>query len=261
MRYCFLILFFIAQSVFALSPKAVQEELDSFFDPKVDYQHTMGRVTDRDASGHVFKLKGEDPNLKFFKAGDRLEFFMPGTKSEDKCEAVVRSTEYDYVILFVSDLSVCWKRPGNVRLGTIFKIESIDLAKRVKEASVYRVVLLKRREDYIGQLKNLNNFIWAYNEKRILVAADYDKRILEIQKEKAKALSYLSLKKKNSMNLQGELSYKLDQLERDLDFYQIEKRELYTDRWFLDQDLGVPVNNRPQKLKKDQSAFYRKSKL
>ena len=63
------------------------------------------------------------------------------------------------------------------------------------------------------------------------------------------------------MTLQQELSYNLDQLERDLRFYQIEKRELYTDRWFLDHDLGVPVNNRPEQLKKDNSAFYRKSKL
>lgn len=258
--YLFIFLFYL-QPLWALTPKAVKEELGSYFDPKVDYHKTIGRITDRDASGQVFKIKGEDPNLKFFRSGDRLKFSMPGVKLETKCSAVIRSTEYDYAILFVNDISECWPRPGKVRIGTILNIESIDLAKRVKEASIYRVILLKRREDYIEQLKGLNNFVWAYNEKRIQVAAEYDKKILEIQKQKAKALSFLSLKKKNSMGLQSELSYRLDQLERELDFYRVEKRELYTDRWFLDQDTGAPVKNRPQDFKKNDSEYYRKTEL
>lgn len=261
MRYVLCIFILFLESAFALSPKQVREELDTFYDSKVNYQKTIGRVTDRDISGHIFKIKGEDPNLKFFKAGDRLEFVIPGAGSTEQCTGVVRSTEYDYVVVFVNDLSVCWPQVGNIRLGTIFNINSIELAKRVKEASLYRVVLLKRQEDYIGQLKGLNNFIWAYSEKRIQVAAEFDKKILAMQKDKAKALSFLSLKKRNSMTLQQELSYNLDQLERDLRFYQIEKRELYTDRFFLDQDLGLPINNRPQQLKKNESALYRKSKL
>jgi len=259
--YLFILLSVFTFNSFALKPKEVREELDSFFDPKVDYHKTIGRITDRDASGHVFKIKGEDPNLKFFRSGDRVEFSMPGVQLDTKCSAVVRSTEYDYVILYVNDISECWPHTGKVRIGTILNIDSIDLAKRVKEASIYRVILLKRREDYVEQLKSLNNFIWAYNEKRIQVAAEFDKKILEIQKQKAKALSFLSLKKKNSMGLQSELSYRLDQLERELDFYRVEKRELYTDRWFLDQDTGVPVKNRPQDFKKNDSEYYRKTEL
>jgi hypothetical protein len=256
----FLLLYLYTSFAFALSDKKIREELDTFFDPKVDYSHTVARITDRDASAHVFKIWGEDPNLKFFRTGDQLNFSIPGVEAES-CHAVVRSTEYDYIVIFVDDLSVCWPRDDHIRIGAILKITSITLAKRVKEASLYRVVLLRRREDYIAQLRDLTNFIWAYKEKRIQVAADFDKKILDIQKEKARALSYLSLKKRNSMTLQNELSYKLDQVEKDLKFFQIEKRELFSDRWFFDQDLGKPVKNRPQKLKKNESSYYRKLKL
>ncbi len=262
MRYLVLflsLLFFSA--AWGLTKQKVKEELGTFFDPKVDYHITVGRVTDRDLSGHVLKIKGEDPNLKFLRAGDRLEFLMPSVPVETLCKAVVRTTEYDYVTIFVEDISVCWPHPGKIRLGTVLKIESLDLAKRVKEASIYRVILLKRREDYISQLRGLNNFIWAYNEKRSQLAAEYDKKILELQKEKAKALSFLSLKKKNSITLQDELSFKLDQLERELDFYRVEKRELYTDRWFLDHDTGLPMQRRPQKMKQRDLERYRKSEL
>ena len=59
----------------------------------------------------------------------------------------------------------------------------------------------------------------------------------------------LNVKKEDSINLQRELSYRLDKLDKDLEFYRIDKDEPKVDRWHLDHDLGKPVAKRPVDLK------------
>ena len=245
-----LILLILPYHVHAISNEKITEEVSAFYNKDVNYAQTVARITDRDASGTVFKIRGEDPNLKFLRSGDKISFHMPGKNKKEQCVAYVRSSEFDYIIIFVKDYQQCWKHDGKIRLGTILKIYSDDLSSRVSGASLHRVTLLKKKEDFIIQLKELNNFIWAYNAKRVQVAANFDKKILDIQKAKAKALSFVSLKKKSSLILQDELAFKLDEVDKELEFYRVEKREFYSDRWFMDHDLGKPVNKRPQDLKK-----------
>ena len=62
--------------------------------------------------------------------------------------------------------------------------------------------------------------------------------------------SYIDNKKKQ-VRLQKELSQKLDELDRDLDFYRIRKDQILVDRWHMDQDLGLPVGDRPQEFIKN----------
>ena len=56
----------------------------------------------------------------------------------------------------------------------------------------------------------------------------------------------LKTKKKDSIDLQKELSYRLDKLDNDLEFYRVDKDEPKIDRWHLDHDLGKPVTDRPR---------------
>ena len=238
---------------FALSKAKVKEEIGAFYDTSEDYSKTVARITDRDATGTVFKVKGEDENLKFLRSGDLIMFHMPGKNKKEKCEGYVRSAEFDYLIIFVKDSMKCWKSDGHIRLGTILKIYSDDLDARVAEASIHRVALLKRKNDYVLQLRSINNFVWSYNAKRVQVSADYDQKILDMKDQKARALSSISLKKKNSINLQDDLAFKLDKIEKELEFYRVRAREFYSDRWFMDHDLGKPINKRPQPLKKKEN--------
>lgn len=247
--FFFLIIGLNLNQVFSLDANQAFEEIDAFYNPKVDYSETILRVTDRDKSGHLLKTLGEDGNVRFLRSGDELSFIIPNMKKAGKCTAFVRSSEKQYVVIYVKDPANCYSHEGNIRLGTILKVFSMDLAKRIREASMYRVMLLKRKEDYINQLKDINNFIWAYKEKRVQVASDFDRKILELQKEKEKALSYMTLKKKDSLIKQEELALRIDQLDKDLDYYKIDRRELYADRWFMDHDEGKPVHNRPQAIK------------
>ena len=123
------------------------------------------------------------------------------------------------------------------------------MARRVLEGSAYRNILLQRRRDLFGQLNDVNHIIWTFDQQRVLLAADYDKKILELQKLKQREIDNLISKKKDNLKLQRELIKRVDQLDRDLELYRVEKNELYVDRWHMDQDLGLPVQKRPQELK------------
>lgn len=224
-------------------------ETDSFYDIKVDYSKLSGRVTDRDPTNNIMKVSSENLNAKFFKAGDYLEFTTAKDKMTDPCKGYIRSVEPGYFVMYVSDLDPCWKMGTYFRRGTLIAIESKKLAQRVKDAAIYRLVLLKRRKDYFNQLNGINHFLWSFGQEKVLVAAEYDKKILELQKKKQKALENLSSKRRDKMVLQKELIKQLDVLDRDLDHYRIEKNELYVDRWHMDHDLGHPVGKRPQDLK------------
>lgn len=76
------------------------------------------------------------------------------------------------------------------------------------------------------------------------------KKILELEKAKEKAMELLLHKKQDQIRLQKELAFRLDELDKDLEFYRIDNNDLLVDRWHLDQDLGLPVGRRPQKIKK-----------
>jgi hypothetical protein len=230
--------------------KQIDEGLDAFYDGNRDYSRFSGRVSDRDNSGTILKIASENKNIRFFRAGDLLKFHLESTprRGAVACEGSVRAVEQGHFVIFVKDLTPCFGNENYFRRGSVLIIDSQSLANRVEEASKYRVVLLKRRRDFFEQLNKINQFVWSYDQQRVLVAAEYDREILALQKAKEDALTMLVSKKQNQVRLQGELSQRLDELDRDLDFYRIRKDEMLVDRWHKDHDLGLPVGRRPQDL-------------
>lgn len=228
--------------------KETVSELDSFYDIKADYIHFPGRVTDKDAAGMVFKITSENKNTKFFKIGDVVEFYVAQHEKGEKCQGYIRNVEENFFSIYVKDIRPCWKNEEYFRRGTILSFSSEHLAQRVKDAAIHRAVLLRRKKDFMDQLNGLNHFVWSYDQKRIQVAAEFDKRIMEIEKEKQRDLENLLAKKNDSIRLQQELIFKLNGIDKDLDFYRVEKNELLIDRWNSDRDLGLPVGNRPQEF-------------
>ncbi len=225
-----------------------EQEVDSFFDPDFDYSRFTGRVTDRDKTTNVLKVSSENKNSRFFRTGDKLRFRMVSRKS-DLCEGFIRSVEKGYFIFYVSDWEPCFPGGEYFRRGTMLLFFSETLVERVRDAALYRLVLLRRRKDFYNQLNDINHFVWSYDQQKIKTVAGYDQKIVELQKAKQRALEDLLAKKKDSVRLQKELVYRLDQLDRDLEFYRVEKDDLVIDRWHLDHDLGVPVGRRPTELK------------
>ncbi len=249
MRLIFLtFLSFLTLTAFAAPNMAKKVQYDPFFDFKADYALFTGRVTDRDKSGSVLKISSENGNIKFFKVGDPVEFTVARAGNGSTCTGNIRDVEKGYVVIFVRNLGMCWDISGYLRRGSILKFKSPTLFKRVEDASIYRMSLLKRREDYYKQMNEINHFIWSYDQQKVLLASEFDKQILELQKKKQKAIDELLNKKKYNIHLQKELAYRLDVLDKDLDFYRIEAQD-QEDLWRRDHDLGKSVGRRPQPLK------------
>lgn len=234
----------------AIFKDQVLRGMDSLFDSSRDYSLFSGRVTDKDDDQGILKIHSETINVKFFRAGDEIKFRLASDEYGDYCSCFVRTVEKNYFVVYVKSYNPCFGKDRYFRRGTVLNFKAERLAERVQEASEFRVILLKRRRDFFQQLNDINHFIWSYDQQKVKVAADYDRKILELQNQKRVALNNLQLRKKNGIRLQKELIFRLDELDEDLRFYRIDREELMVDRWHLDEDLGLPVQERPQKIKK-----------
>lgn len=234
---------------------AVEEKnLDPFFDLNAHYDLFEGRVSDKDVSSSIFKISSTNANIKYFKVGDPLRFKVANAEKREFCEANIRDVEKDYIVIYVKNLGPCWSEQEYLRRGTILNFSSDTLARRVEESSLYRMVLLKRREDYFKQMNEINHFIWSYDQQKILLASEFDKKIVELQQQKQKAIDELLNKKKYNVHLQKELAYRLDLLDKDIDFYRI--TPIVGDNiWQQDQHLGKSIGTRPQELKNSEIDF------
>lgn len=232
---------------------------DSFYDPNFDYSTFSGRVTDRDDTGAIIKISSENKNVKFFRAGDLVEFKLHSSTKDQYCKGNVRSIEPDYFVMYTTDLSPCFPKGEYFRRGTALIMHSLKLSERVREASIYRASLLNKKTDFMGQLNSINNGIWNFEERKVKLAAEYDKKIADMEKDKIKALDDLVSRKNDEITLQRELAYRLDNIDYEIDYYRVEKVENLLDRWHLDHDLGYPVYDRPEtpraKQKESQSGF------
>ena len=229
--------------------QSLKEQIkDSFYDPNHDYSTFTGRVTDRDDTASIVKISSENRNIKFFRSGDLVRFRL-ASKRTKRCRGYIRSVEENFFVLYVQDITLCWGSERYFRRGAMLVFTADMLASRVRDASTFRIVLLKRRSDFYKQLNDVNHFVWSYDQEKVKLAAEFDEKITALRAAKQKAMDMLQVKKKDSINLQRELVYRLDQLGEDLEFYRIDKDDPKIDRWHLDHDLGKPVSKRPAKLK------------
>jgi hypothetical protein len=238
-----------------LTPKlpdqgAVTRQNNSFMDPKSDYSRFMGRVTDKDDSGNILKVKVENNNSKFLKAGDFIYFKVNNQEKGKFCKASVRSVEDFYFSMYVRDFEACWDTSKYFPRGMQLNFKTKKLAQRVFEASKYRELLILRKESFLGQLNDINHFLWTFDQQRLKSAAQYDEEINALLREKRLALDNLMHKKQESILLQTELIKKLDSVDESLNHYKVERQEYLTDRWHMDHEQDLPVIRRPQKMKR-----------
>jgi hypothetical protein len=222
---------------------------NAFIDPKVDYETFMGRVSDKDKTGRILKIKVENNNTKFFKSGDLVYFYVNNHKSETPCRATVRAVEDFYFTVYVQDFRYCWDTTKYFPRGVQLKLESKVLAQRVFEASKFREILILRKEGFLKQLNGINHFLWTYDQQKMKTAADYDSEINELRRKKQLAIDNLLQTKQENLLLQVELQTKLNGLDESLKHYRVERQEYLLDRWNMDHDLGISFPQRPLSLK------------
>ena len=82
--------------------------------------------------------------------------------------------------------------------------------------------------------------MWSFKEQKIKEeVAKFDQEIEAIKMKKFKAVSNLNIKRKDYLHLQRELKFRLDELDRDIEFYRIQNSRVLRDRWSKDLDLGI----------------------
>ncbi len=217
--------------------------------PVIDYERFSGRVTDKDDASRIFKIKVENNNSKFFRAGDQVLFKVNLQEKRKYCKAFVRNVEDFHFTIYVESLDPCFSSEKYFLRGTVLNFYSKTLAVRVFEATKYREQLIVRKEDFLKQLNDINHFLWTFDQQKVKTAANYDEEINRLQREKRKALDDMISLKQERLNLQNELMGKLNELDESLKYYRVERQELMTDRWNLDHDQGLPFGQRPQAVK------------
>jgi hypothetical protein len=264
MRLCENILIFLVctsllQSVVAhaqvtapnLDRKGVISPDTSFFiDEKIDYSRFSGRVSDKSDDDKILKIRVENNNSKFFRAGDLVYFKIQNYETVQECKAYVRDVEDFYFVILVQDYGLCWDEEKYFRRGNVINFRAPILAQRVFEGSKYREMLLIRKEDFLKQLNGINNFLWSFDQQKVKTAIRYDEKVNKLEKEKRRSIDNLIIKKKESLTLQNELMRKLNSLDESLKYYRVERQELLTDRWDKDHAVGLPFGQRPMKIKK-----------
>ena len=151
----------------------------------------------------------------------------------------MRDTDGNYIVFSVASFTPCSLDGERLRVGSLMKLESFMLSERVSDAKVYRDVLLKRKDDFLVQLNEVNQWLWSFKQQKLKETAKYDQEIEKIKLEKFKALSNLNMKRKDYLHLQRELKFRLDELDRDIEFYRIQNSRVMRDRWAMDRDLGI----------------------
>lgn len=217
--------------------------------PEIDYERFSGRVTDKDDSSRIFKVKTENNNSKFFRAGDQVLFKVNLNDSRNYCKAFVRNVEDFHFTMYVESLEPCYSTTKYFLRGTVLNFYSKTLGVRIFEATKYREQLIVRKDDFLKQLNDINHFLWTFDQQKVKTAARYDEEINRLQREKRKALDDMISLKQERLNLQNELMKRLTDLDESLKFYRVERQELMTDRWNSDHDQGLPFGQRPQAIK------------
>jgi hypothetical protein len=224
------------------TPDIIQEKLKDFYDPTIDYSKFFSRMTDH--SGSVLKLETNNSNIKFLATGDRV--YVAFRKNYKECVGIVRNIEDDrYLVIFVRELSSCIPKDTYLRRGTITRLNVPIMINRIQEAAHAHVLLLKNKDDYYHQLNDVNNFLWNYDQEKVILANNYDAQIMRIRQEKERALKDLVTKRNDSISLQKELKFKIEQIEKDVVETRADTRELDMDRWNLDHDNRSVFELRP----------------
>ncbi len=217
--------------------------------PEIDYERFTGRVSDKDENSRVFKIRVENNNTKFFRAGDQVLFKVNLKDSRDYCKAFVRNVEDFHFTIYVESLAPCYSTSKYFLRGTVLNFFSKTLAIRVFEATKYREQLIVRKEDFLKQLNDINHFLWTFDQQKVKTAANYDEEINRLMREKRRALDDMIALKQERLNLQNELMTRLNELDESLKYYRVERQELMTDRWNSDHDQGLPFGQRPQPIR------------
>jgi len=194
-----------------------------------------GRISRLNLKADLMRIKIDFGNVKYLNAKDKVEFWDE-RESERRCKGYVVGKSNDYILFKVPSINFC-KTKVFLSAGAYLQFFSVDLLNNIKMGKSLIGILLKKRLALGGRLrreeKELDNFIEKVNG----VNARYQVLRDKLEAEWRDQIASLEEDKVTNLLNYKDLGRRVDELDKKLERYRIEDKNLKLDRWALDPRL------------------------
>lgn len=194
-----------------------------------------GRISHTNSDAGLLRLKVDFDNVKYLNRKDRVELWDEG-RLNAKCSAYVVGKSNNYLLLRAPQYRQC-ERTLKLPAGTYMRAYSQDLANNIKMGEELIGVLLKKRTALHGKLSREKQKIETYADKVEVVNNRYELLRQKLMTEWQKELGDLEEDQTAHLRNFENIKTRLDQVDKKLERYHIEDKNLETDRWALDPKL------------------------
>jgi hypothetical protein len=215
------------------------EASSGFLDPSVDYASTYGRISDVDDERGIIKVKVSSDYTRFLLPQDQVTLRVLKL-GKSYCSARTLVAEIGYVSVQLEDKS-CMPKKYILR-GWSVHVESSIMSLRVQQASSYRKELLERKQAYLSQLSQVNQYFYKFDQQADPELAKIDAEIAALAARRVEYLNQLKSGQADKAVGQTELKRELYNLDELLEFYRIDRKDQLSDSSLADYDKSAPVN-------------------
>lgn len=194
-----------------------------------------GRLSHANRDAGLIRLKIDFDNVKYLNRKDRVELWDQGLKNK-RCSAYVVGKSNNYLLLRTPEFRQC-ERTLTLPPGTYVHAYSQDLANNIKMGEELIDILLKKRTALHGKLTREKKQIETHADKVEAVNGRYELLRQKLMREWNKEIRDLEDDQTAHLRNFENIKTRLNQVDKKLQRYQIEDKNLKTDRWALDPKL------------------------
>ncbi len=194
-----------------------------------------GRASRINFKADLLRIKIDFGNVKYLNVKDKVEFWDERDSSK-RCKAYLVGKSNDYLLFKVPSINFC-KTKVFLSVGAYLKFYSIDLFNNIKMGKSLIDILLKKRLALSGKLRREQKSLDSFIEKVNSVNARYQILRDKLEAEWRDQIGSLEEDKTTSLRNFKDLEIRLEGLDKKLQRYSIEDKNLKLDRWALDPRL------------------------
>lgn len=194
-----------------------------------------GRVSRINFKADLLRIKIDFGNVKYLNSKDKVEFWDE-RDSNKRCKAYLVGKSNDYLLFKVPSINFC-KTKVFLSVGAYLKFYSVDLFNNIKMGKSLIDILLKKRLALSGKLRREQKSLDSFIEKVNSVNARYQILRDKLEAEWRDQIASLEEDKTTSLRNYKDLEIRLEDLDKKLQRYSIEDKNLKLDRWALDPRL------------------------
>ena len=194
-----------------------------------------GRVSRINFKADLMRIKIDFGNVKYLNSKDKVEFWDE-RDSDRRCKGYLVGKSNDYLLFKVPSINFC-KTKVFLSVGAYLKFYSVDLFNNIKMGKSLIDILLKKRLALSGKLRREQKSLDSFIEKVNGVNARYQILRDKLEAEWRDQIASLEEDKTTSLRNYKDLEIRLEDLDKKLQRYSIEDKNLKLDRWALDPRL------------------------